>query len=205
MDIQPDNLVRFGSSYTKSEQPVTLAAVPGPPIALRWGTLALADPWFPEMLPENQVIGLGQGEKRTLLSTIDVQRGERVQTIACAVAIGQVDDVATWQPLVLDEAHFHLDSDSALGAFYDITDGPALRPLFENDQHMQQVYNQALEERIVTMEVDGRVAAVVFLCPDGSGLYPAYAGVDREMQAVAVLVDLKLLDDAEPVSERAPQ
>lgn len=205
MDIQPDNLVRFGSSYTKSEQPVTLAAVPGPPIALRWGTLALADPWFPEMLPENQVIGLGQGEKRTLLSTIDVQRGERVRTIACAVAIGQVDDVATWQPLVLDEAHFHLDSDSALGAFYDITDGPALRPLFENDQHMQQVYNQALEERIVTMEVDGRVAAVVFLCPDGSGLYPAYAGVDKEMQAVAVLVDLKLLDDAEPVSERAPQ
>ena len=38
-----------------------------------------------------------------------------------------------------------------------------------------------------------RVAAAVFLCPDGSGLYPAYAGFDQDLQAVAVLVDLKLL------------
>ena len=58
---------------------------------------------------------------------------------------------------------------------------------------MQEVYNRALAERIVAMEVDGRVAAAVFLCPDGSGLYPAYAGFDQDLQAVAVLVDLKLL------------
>jgi hypothetical protein len=100
-------------------------------------------------------------------------------------------------PLVEDEEHFHLDSDSALGAFYDITDASALRPLFENDLHRQQVYNRALADRIVTVEVDGRVAAVVFLCPDGSGLYPAWTGFDRDMVAVAVLVDLRLLDDAE--------
>jgi hypothetical protein len=47
------------------------------------------------------------------------------------------------------------------------------------------------------MEVDGRVAAVVFLCPDGSGLYPAYAGFDKDLQAVAVLVDLKTLGGAD--------
>lgn len=58
---------------------------------------------------------------------------------------------------------------------------------------MQQVYNRALVERIVPMEVGGRVAAAVLLCPDGSGLYPAYAGFDPNPQAVAVLVDLKLL------------
>ena len=81
--------------------------------------------------------------------------------------------MASWQPLVVREAHFHLDSDSALGAFFDITDAAVLRPLFKDDMHMQGVYNRALEERIVTMEAEGRVAAVVFLCPDGSGLYPA--------------------------------
>lgn len=199
MDIQPEDLVRFGSTYTVSEQPVTLAAMPGPSLALRWGTLALADPWFPEMLPEFQVIGLGQGEKPTQLSTIDVQRGEKAQTIACAAMIGPVDEVVTWRPLVQNEAHFHLDCDSALGAFYDITDAASLRPLFEDDQHMQAVYNRALEEQVVTMDVDGRVAAVVFLCPDGSGLYPVYAGFDKDMQAVAVLVDLKLLDGATAV------
>jgi hypothetical protein len=196
VDIQPQDLVRFGSSYLVSAQPVRLAAMPGPSLALRWGTLALADPWFPEMLPEFQVIGLGQGEKPTLLSTIDVQRGGEAQTIACAAMIGPVDEVVTWRPLVQGEAHFHLDSDSALGAFYDITDAASLRPLFEDDQHMQAVYNRALEEQVVTMDVDGRVAAVVFLCPDGSGLYPVYAGFDKDMQAVAVLVDLKLLDGA---------
>jgi hypothetical protein len=45
------------------------------------------------------------------------------------------------------------------------------------------------------MEVEGR-AAVVFLCPDGSGPYPAYAGYDKDKLAIAVLVDLRLLDDA---------
>jgi hypothetical protein len=30
----------------------------------------------------------------------------------------------------------------------------------------------------------------VFLGPDGSGPYPAYAGFDKDMQVVTVLVDL---------------
>jgi len=47
------------------------------------------------------------------------------------------------------------------------------------------------------MEVADRVAAVVFLCSDGSGLSPAWTDFDREMVAIAVLVDLRLLDDAE--------
>ena len=92
--------------------------------------------------------------------------------------------------------HFHLDSDSALGAFFDINEEDVLGPLFQDDLHMQGIYNRALEERVVTMEAEGRVVAVVFLCPDGSGLYPAWTGYDKDMQAVAVLVDLRLLDDA---------
>jgi hypothetical protein len=63
--------------------------------------------------------------------------------------------------------------------------------------------HRALVERIVAMEVDGRVAAAVFLCPDGSGLYPAYAGLDQDLQAVVVLVDLKLLPLAIPPRRRA--
>jgi hypothetical protein len=180
---------------------VTLTATPGPAISLRWGTRAVADPWWSEMLPEHQAIAIAKGEQPTLLSGIALPREGRTEPVpmSCAAAIGPVDQVATWQPLVKDDEHFHLDSDSALGALYDITDASVLRPLFEDARHMQQVYNRALAERIVTMEAAGRVAAVVFLCPDGSGLYPAWTGYDRNMVAVAVLVDLKLLDDAEMV------
>ncbi len=192
--MQPQDLVGFGSGFELPGGSVTLQATPGPSISLRWGTLAVADPWWPEALPEYQVIGIGKGDKPTLLSTIQVPRGDGYEAIACAATIGPVEHVATWQPLVRDEAHFHLDSDSALGAFYDITDAPVLRPLFQDAKHMQGVYSRALVERIVAMEVDGRVAGVVFLCPDGSGLYPAYAGYDRDTGAVAVLVDLKTLD-----------
>jgi hypothetical protein len=204
VEIRVQDLVAFGASYAlpgvvgRPEQTVTLTAEPGPSIDLRWGTLALADPWWPEALPEHQVIGIGQGRQPTLLSTIRVQREGKAEpvTMACAASIGPVDQVANWRPLVRDEAHFHLDVDSALGAFYDITDSPALRPAFENAQHMKGVYDRALEEQIVAMEVDGRVAAVVFLCPDGAGLYPVYAGYDRDAQAVAVLIDLKILGGA---------
>lgn len=198
MAIEPQDLVAFGTSFELPEQSVTLKATPGPSVSLRWGTLAVADPWFPEALPEYQVIGINKGENPTLLSTIERPRAGSDDPVpmACAATIGPIDQVATWHPLVQDEAQFHLDSDSALGAFYDITDSAVLRPFFEDAQHMQGVYNSALEQQIVTMEIDGRVAAVVFLCPNGSGLYPAYAGFDKDMQAVAVLVDLKLLDAA---------
>lgn len=195
--MQPQDLLEFDRVYAVSGKPVTLAKVAGPVIDLRWGTVALTDPWFPEMLPEFQVLGIRNGVAPTVLSTVDVLRGERRVSVACAAAIGPVDEVASWQPLVQDEAHFHLDCDSGLGAFYDITDAAVLRPFFEDDLYMKGVYDRALEQQIVTMEIDGRVVAVVFLCPAGPGLYPAYAGFNKDMVAAAVLVDLTMLDDDE--------
>jgi len=197
MSTAPDRLVAFGTKVELPRQTVTVSATPGPVLPLSWGTLTIADPWWPEY-PDGPMELIGIGEHPTLLSTIvvDVERKQEPVELSCAAAVGRVDLVATWQPVLFDEAHFHLDSDSALGAFFDINEEDVLRPLFTDDLHMQGVYNRALEERVVTMEVDGRVVAVVFLCPDGSGLYPAWTGYDKDMQAVAVLVDLRLLDDA---------
>ena len=146
MSTAPEVLVGFGRSVELRGETVTVTATPGPGVPLRWGTLAIADPWFAPSVPEVQQISIGQGEQATVLSTIAVPRAGQPEPVemSCAAAIGAVD-------------------------------------------------NSALGERIVAMEVDGRVAAAVFLCPDGSGLYPAYAGFDRDLQAVAVLVDLKLL------------
>jgi hypothetical protein len=195
MSTAPEVLVGFGHSVELRGETVPVTATPGPSVPLRWGTLAIADPWFAPSVPEVQQISIGQGEQTTVLSTIALPRDGQPEPVevSCAAVIGAVDQVTSWQPLVHHESHFHLDCDSALGAFYDITDTAMLKPLFEDALHMQQVYNRALLERIVAMEVDGRVAAAVFLCPDGSGLYPAYAGFDQDLQAVAVLVDLKLL------------
>src|SRR5687768_7234878 len=197
MGTAPDRLVEFGTNIALPRQTVTLTATPGPSLPLAWGTLTIADPWWPEY-PDGPIELLGRGEHPTLLSTIvvDVERKPEPVETSCAAAVGPLDQVTSWQPVLHDEAHFHLDSDSALGAFFDINEEDVLRPLFTDDLHMQGVYNRALEERVVTMEVDGRVVAVVFLCPDGSGLYPAWTGYDKDMQAVAVLVDLRLLDDA---------
>ncbi|WP_444855766.1 hypothetical protein [Sphingosinicella sp.] len=193
--------MRFGSSFELGHggnmgQKVMLTATPGPTIDLRWGALAVADPWFPGALPEHQLIGMGRGEVPTFLSTIEVLREGKVEpvTLAAAAGIGPVDRVVTWRPLVQDEAHFHLYPDSALGAFYDITDTAALRPFFEDDEHMFGIYKRALDKHIVAMDVDGRAAAVVFEVPDGPALYPAYAGFDEDMRAVAVLIDLQILD-----------
>ncbi len=198
MSPAPEVLVGFGTTVRLRGEAVPLTATPGPAVSLRWGTLAVADPWFAPELPELQQISIGQGEQPTVLSTVAVPREGHPQPVAmsCAAAIGRVDEVSSWQPLAQHEQHYHLDSDSALGAFYDITDTAVLRPLFEDDAHMQAIYNRALVERVVAMEANGRVAAVVFLCPDGSGRYPVYAGFDKDRQAIAVLVDLRLLDDA---------
>lgn len=198
MSALPEVLVSFGAVVRLRGAAVTLTASPGPAVSLRWGTLAVADPWFAPGLPQLQQIGIGQGKQPTVLSTIAVLREGHPEPVpvSCAAAIGRVDEVSSWQPLVQDEQHYYLDSDSALGAFYDITDTSVLRSLFEDDLHMQSVYNRALVERVVAMEADGRVVAVVFLCPNGSGLYPVYAGFDKDRRAIAVLVDLRLLDDA---------
>ena len=205
MEIQPHELVSFGDRYEFPEREVrpgqtaTLTALPGPPLRLAFGMLALADPWWPEGAPTHPLIGLGKSEHPTGLSTIGILRAGRADpaTVPCAASIGQVDRVATWRPLVQDEAHFHLQVDSGLGAFYDITDAAALLPSFQDDHHMKQIFDRTLAEQAITMEAGNRVAAVVFECPDGPGLYPVYAGYDKDGQAVAVLVDLLILNGAE--------
>ena len=63
MATQPADLVSFGKSFRLRDETLTLTATPGPAIALRWGTLAVADPWWPEMLPESQVIAIAEGEQ----------------------------------------------------------------------------------------------------------------------------------------------
>lgn len=205
MGTQPKDLVSFGSRYVfpgsdrYAEQTVTLTASPGPSLAMKFGAVAIADPWWPEAAPQYPVIGIGRGAYPTMLTTVARTRDGRTEPerMAVAASIGDLDEVTAWQPLVQAEAHFHLDVDSALGAFYEITDAALLQPLFEDAGHMKGIFDRTLTELVVPLEVDGRVVAVVFLCPDGSGLYPAWAGFDKDMQAVAVLVDLKLLSAAE--------
>lgn len=197
--MRPEDLLSFGKSFVLGEgagagQTVTLKAKRGPAIDLPSGALGVADPWFPQALPKAEAIRLPRGNQPSLLSTIDFTRDGKRVTMACAAAIGPVEQAVEWRPLV------RLDTDSALGAFYDMADDARLRPLFENAQHMFEVYKRALEEPIGTMDSDGRAAAVVFLCPDGSGIYPAHAGLDGRGNAVAVLVDLKILNPARPWS-----
>jgi len=203
--LRPEKLVEFGARYVLGGnsaglgQTVTLTARPGPSIFMEWGMLAVTDPWWPPALPEASMGIIGRGDQPTTLSTISFRREDKPEpvTMACAASVGPVDQVAGWQPIAVDEQHFHLDSDSALGVFYDISGQDALDPLFQDGEHMQQVYNRALEEQIVAMEIGGRAVAAVFLCPDGSGLYPAYLGYDKDMRMVAALVDLLLLTDVD--------
>lgn len=205
MDVGPQDLVRWGDRYLfpdngrYPEQAVILSATSGPPLTMRFGALAVADPWYPEVAPQEPVILLGGGAKPTRLSTIARARADNgeVERMAVAASVGDLDQVVTWHPLVRNEQHMHLESDSALGAFYEISDGPALQPVFEDSLHMKGIYDRALTELIVTMDVAGRSVAAAFLCPDGSGLYPVWAGFDRDMSAVAVVVDLLTLRAAQ--------
>lgn len=200
MTARPQDLVDFGARILvpdggrHPEQVVTLGATPGPPLAMRYGVLAIADPWWPEAAPQEPVIALGGGEKGTVLSTIALTREDgTVDRLGVAASVGDLDRVVTWHPLVQSERHLHLDVDSALGAFYEITDAAALQPFFEDSLHMTGVLDRALTEPWVPMEADGRVAAAVFLSTDGPGLCPVWAGFDRDMVAVAVVVDLLIL------------
>jgi hypothetical protein len=108
-----------------------------------------------------------------------------------AATIGAVAEVAVWQPLAQDGRQFHLDSDSSLGAFYDITDAATLQQVFEDSLLMQGIFNRALEELIVPLEVDGRTLAAAFLC--GKDLHPAWAGYDANGVEVAALLDFGVL------------
>jgi hypothetical protein len=175
--VEPRDLVELGARYVFPKnrryqgESVTLTSKAGPTLSTKWGALAIADPWFPEAAPATPVIGMG------------------AKVYPTAVA-----DVAAWRPLA-DDGQFQLDSDSSLGAFYEVTDAAALQPLFEDDLYMQGIFNRALEESIVSMEADGRTLAVAFLC--GKDLHPAWVGFDANGVVVAVLLDFGLLSQAQ--------
>jgi len=197
--VRPQDLVEYGAMYAfpgngrHRRDTVTLAATPGPTLSTRFGLIAIADPWFPEASPTSGAIGLGAGEYPTALTTITRTRADTgaSESMPVAASIGAVADVALWHPLAQDGRQFHLDSDSSLGAFYEITDAAALQPVFEDSLLMQGIFNRALEELIVPLEVDGRTLAAAFLC--GKDLHPAWAGYDANGVGVAVLLDLGVL------------
>jgi hypothetical protein len=56
MSTAPEVLVGFGRSVELRGEAVTVTAAPGPGVPLRWGTLAIADPWFAPSVPEVQQI-----------------------------------------------------------------------------------------------------------------------------------------------------
>lgn len=197
--VEPHDLVELGARYVfptrgrGEPETVTLVAKAGPTLSMAWGALAIADPWFPEATPAIPAIGMGTDDYPTAVIV-----GTRAETgdgrvVPVAATVGAVGDVVTWQPLA-DDGQFQLDSDSSLGAFYEITDAAALRPLFEDDLYMQGIFNRALDESIVPLEADGRTLGSAFLC--GKGLHPAWAGFDANGAAVAVLLDLGLLSTA---------
>ena len=82
MTARPQDLVDFGARILvpdgglHPEQVVTLDAVPGPSLAMRYGALAIADPWWPEVAPQEPVIALGGGDKATVLSTVALARDD---------------------------------------------------------------------------------------------------------------------------------
>jgi hypothetical protein len=200
--VEPQDLVELGARYVFPEnnrfqrETVTLTAKPGPTLFTTWGAIAIADPWLPEAAPTGPAIGMGGTDHPTAVTVITRTRADTGATEAWPVAatVGNVADVAAWHPLA-DEGQFQLDSDSSLGAFYEVTDATALQPLFEDDLYMQDIFNRALRESIVPMEADGRTLAAAFLC--GKDLHPAWTGFDSNGVAVAVLLDFGLLSGAQ--------
>lgn len=197
--VRPQDLLEYGATYVfpstsrHRRDTVTLTDTPGPTLSTRFGLIAIADPWFPENAPTYGAISLGEGGQPTALTTITRTRADTgaPESMPVAATVGAVADVAVWHPLAPDGRQFHLDADSSLGAFYEITDAAALQPVFENSLLMQSIFNRALEELIVPLEGDGRTLAAVFLC--GKDLHPAWAGYDANGVGVAVLLDFGVL------------
>lgn len=196
--VEPQDLVELGARYVfprirpYQEETVTLTSRAGPTLSTSWGALAIADPWFPGAAPTTPAITLGARDYPTAVTVITrtrIKTGAR-DVLPVAATVGAAAEVVSWQPLA-DEGQFQLDSDSSLGAFYEITDAADLQPLFEDDLYMQRIFNRALEESIVPLEVDGRTLAAAFLC--GKDLHPAWLGFDATGVGVAVLLDFGLL------------
>ena len=200
--VEPKDLVEYGARYvfprnTRYEhETVTLTALSGPTLPTRWGAVAIADPWYPEAAPTLPAANIGMREQPTALTVITRTRRSDGAREVCPVAatVGAVERVAVWRPLSND-GQFQLDSDSSLGAFYEITDAATLQPLFEDDDHMQAVFQRAIDERILALEVDGRTVASVFVC--GKDLHPAWIGYDADGVGIALMLDLGLLAHAQ--------
>ncbi len=205
--VEPQDLVEFGARYTfpkngrYQRETVTLTAKPGPTLSMKWGAITIADPWFPAAAGAAPVLGLGAKDYPTAVTVITRTHAETGDSEVWPVAatVGAVDDVAVWHPLA-DDGQFQLDSDSSLGAFYEITDADVLRPLFEDDVYMQGIFNQALVESIVPIEADGQTLAAAFMC--GKDLHPAWVGFDANSVGVAVLLDFGLLSGAQGREDR---
>lgn len=197
--VRPQDLVEYGATYVfpgtsrHRRDTVILTATAGPTLSTKFGLIAIADPWFPEAAPTSSAIGLGRGEYPTILTTITRTRADTgaSESMPVAAMIGAAANVAVWHPLAQDGRQFHLDSDSSLGAFYEITEATALQPIFEDSLLMQRIFNRALEELIVPLEVDDRTLATAFLC--GKDLHPAWAGYDANGVGVAALLDFGVL------------
>jgi hypothetical protein len=204
--VEPQDLVEYGARYVfgnnrhYQRETVTLTAKAGPSLSMKWGAIAIADPWFPEAAPATPAIILRGNEQPTAVTTITLTRATTglSEVWPVAATVGSVSDVAVWHPLS-DDGQFQLDSDSSLGAFYEITDAAALQPLFEDGDHMFEIYQQAMAESIVPMEADGRTVAAAFRC--GKDLHPAWVGYDANSVAVAVLLDFGLLAQAQGRAE----
>lgn len=205
--VEPQDLVEFGARYVfpknsrYQRETVTLTAKDGPTLSMKWGAITIADPWFPAAEPATPMLVMGANDYPTAVTVIARTRAETGASEVWPVAatVGTVDGVAVWQPLA-DDGQFQLDSDSSLGAFYEIADADVLQPLFEDDVYMQGIFNRALEESIVSMEADGRTLAAAFMC--GKDLYPAWVGFDANSVAVAVLLDFGLLSGAQGREDR---
>ena len=209
MSVAPHDLVGFGDRYRFPAGPhyvedvCALSSIRGPALEMRFGLVAMADPLVPSAAPKFGDTSLGGGgTKATTLAAISRTRvdGSRVDPQCVAAAIGDVNQVVSWYPLLShNNSRSHLEVDSGLGAFYEITDASLVWPLFEDDHYMQGIHDRALSELVVPIEASGRVVASVFLVSGGAGVHPAWEGFDRDMSAVAMLVDTGILSAGERV------
>ncbi|GAB3257995.1 hypothetical protein [Nocardioides dilutus] len=207
--VAPHGLLGFGDQYTFPAGPdyvedvCALSSIRGPALEMRFGLVAMADPLVPSAAPEYGDTSLGGGgTKTTTLTAISRTRvdGSGVDPQCVAAAIGDVDRVASWQPLLShNDSRSHLEVASGLGAFYEITDASLVWPLFEDDRHMQGIHERALSELVVPIEASGRVVATVFLVSGGAGVHQVWEGFDRDMSAVAMLVDTGILSGGERI------
>lgn len=204
--VAPEDLVEEGAQYVYprtrrfEREVVTLTAKVGPTLAMRLGAVAIADPWDPDSAPSYAVGSVAAKPCPTTVTVITRTRRDTgaLEEQSIAATVGSVDEVSAWHPLAVD-GQFHLDSDSGLGAFYEIYDAAALQPFFEDSDFMFGVFKQALVEGIVPLVVDGKTLASVFRC--GKDVHPVWAGYDEDGVMVAAVIDFGLLAAAQGRAE----